>query len=97
MMASPDSITKQLALVSYLVFTLSTFASPLPDLERRNPFTVYDPNGGEGLFSEDGSTRIVPEESVADIDDNTHREDSVEIHPDMDELVKRYAPIFKLS
>jgi len=96
-MASPDSLIKQLAVISCLVFTLSTFASPLPKLERRSPFIVYDPNGGEGLFSDDGSTRIVPEESVPNVDNNTHREESLEVHPAMSELVKKYAPIFKLS
>jgi len=97
MMASPNSLIKQLALVSCLVFTLSTFASPLPKLERRSPFIVYDPNGGEGLFSEDGSTRIVPEETVPKVDDDTHQKESLEIHPDMNELVEKYAPVFKLS
>jgi hypothetical protein len=89
-------LIKQLAVISCLVSTLSTFASPLPlpKIERRNPFTVYDPNGGEGLFSDsqDGTIRNIPE-----IDDDTHQKESIEVHTDMDELVKKYAPVFKLS
>jgi hypothetical protein len=48
------------------------------------------------LFSDDGTTRTIPEDSPGVVDDQLGTE-SIEDHKDMDELVKRYAPIFKLS
>ena len=43
-----------------------------------------------------GTTRTIPEDSSGVVDD-TEKKETVEDHKDMEELVKRYAPIFKLS
>lgn len=79
-----------------------TFASPVPDLdpklERRDTFfTLYDPNGGDKLFSDDGTIRTISNESISALEDDSYTKDSIEEHKDMDELVRRYAPVFKLS
>ena len=51
------------------------------------------------MFSDDGTTRTIPEaeENVPAVVDDTDKTENVEDHNDMVELVKRYAPIFKLS
>ena len=92
---------KQLSVIPCVTFILTTFASPLPlpNLERRDLFTVYDPNGGDRLFSDDGATRTLSEaeENGLDVGDDTNVKENDEDHEDMVELVKRYAPVFKLS
>ena len=51
------------------------------------------------MFSDDGTTRTIPEaeENVPPVVDDTDKNESVEDHKDMVELVRKYAPIFKLS
>jgi len=51
------------------------------------------------LFSDDGTTRTIPEaeDNVPDVVDDTDKTENVEDHKDMVELVRKYAPIFKLS
>jgi len=92
---------QQLFVIPCVTFILSTFASPLPlpNLERRDLFTVYDPNGGDRLFSDDGATRTLSEaeEKGLDVVDDTNDKEDNEDHKDMVELVNRYAPVFKLS
>jgi hypothetical protein len=96
------NLIKQLPLPTliFIFSTLSlnfTFASPVPvpHLERRVPFTLYDPNGGDRLFSDDGTTRTITEQNDTAVEDVEPVK--LEHHIDMVELVRRYAPIFKLS
>jgi hypothetical protein len=51
------------------------------------------------LFSDDGTLRTLPEaeESGHVVVDDTFQPESVEDRKDMMELVKRYAPVLKLS
>lgn len=51
------------------------------------------------MFSDDGTLRTLPEaeENGTGVVDDTYENDSVEDHQDMVELVKRYAPVLKLS
>lgn len=51
------------------------------------------------MFSDDGATRTLSEaeENGLDVGDDTNDKEDNEDHKDMVELVKRYAPVFKLS
>jgi hypothetical protein len=51
------------------------------------------------LFSDDGTLRTLPEaeENGTGVVDDMYRTESLEERKDMVELVKRYAPVFKLS
>jgi hypothetical protein len=51
------------------------------------------------LFSDDGTLRTLPEaeESGTGVVDDIYRTESLEGRKDMVDLVKRYAPVFKLS
>ena len=51
------------------------------------------------MFSDDGTTRTIPEaeENVSGVVDDTEKKETVEDRKDMVELVRKYAPIFKLS
>lgn len=51
------------------------------------------------MFSDDGTTRTIPEaeENVPAVFDDTDKNETVEDHKVMVELIRKYAPIFKLS
>jgi len=80
-----------------LSFSTLTLATPIGSLERRMPFTLYDPNGGDRLFSDDGRVRTITEQTDWSVDDIAYTAESVGDHSDMVELVHKYAPVFKLS